>query len=49
MWTTVSLLPLAVFTADCFGVVLQAPTARWGWLTPGGGEPSAGLVARLRD
>jgi len=48
MWTTVSLLPLAVFTADCFGVVLQADgavgVAHVGWRGAG-----AGLVARLRD
>ncbi len=27
LWTTVRGLPLAVFTADCFGVVVQAPGA----------------------
>jgi polyphenol oxidase len=48
MWTTLSLLPLAVFTADCFGVVLHAEgavgVAHAGWRGAG-----AGLVASLRD
>jgi hypothetical protein len=48
LWTTVSLLPLAVFTADCFGVVLQADSAV-GVAHAGWRGASAGLVARLRD
>jgi hypothetical protein len=48
VWTTVSLLPLAVFTADCFGVVLQANRAV-GVAHAGWRGASAGLVARLRD
>lgn len=48
LWTTISQLPLAVFTADCFGVVLHAPgavgVAHAGWR---GAE--AGVVARVRE
>jgi len=47
LWSTVRLLPLAVFTADCFGVVLHSPeavgVAHVGWR-----GARAGLVTRLR-
>lgn len=47
MWTTASLLPLAVFTADCFGVVLAGSgavgVAHAGWRGAAGG-----VVAGLR-
>jgi hypothetical protein len=47
MWSTVPRLPLAVFTADCFGVVLQARgavgVAHAGWR-----GSRARLVTRLR-
>lgn len=46
LWTTSNRLPLAVFTADCFGVVLHAPhavgVAHAGWR-----GADAGVVARL--
>lgn len=48
LWTTEPGLPLAVFTADCFGVVLHADgavgVAHAGWR---GAE--TGVVSRLRD
>ena len=48
LWSTVSDLPLAVFTADCFGVVLHAPhavgVAHAGWR-----GSRAGLLTKLRD
>lgn len=47
LWTTRRRLPLAVFTADCFGVVLSADgavgVAHAGWR-----GVDAGVVARLR-
>jgi hypothetical protein len=47
LWSTVSRLPLAVFTADCFGVVLQAPDAV-GVAHAGWRGASAGLLTKLR-
>ncbi len=48
LWTTVRRLPIAVFTADCFGVVLVAEggvgVAHCGW--PGA---NAGVVGALRS
>lgn len=48
MWTTSPGLPLAVFTADCFGVVLHAPgavgVAHSGWR-----GADAGVVQNVRD
>jgi polyphenol oxidase len=48
LWTTETGLPLAIFTADCFGVVLTAEgavgVAHAGWR-----GARAGVVARLRD
>jgi hypothetical protein len=48
LWTDVSGLPLAVFTADCFGVVLQSASAvgvaHAGWRGTAGG-----VVAALRE
>ncbi|MFZ0014389.1 MAG: polyphenol oxidase family protein [Acidimicrobiia bacterium] len=48
LWTSVSGLPLAIFTADCFGVVMHATdavgVAHAGWR---GAE--AGVVGRLRE
>jgi YfiH family protein len=48
LWTTASGLPLAIFTADCFGVVMHAAdavgVAHAGWR---GAE--AGVVTRLRE
>jgi hypothetical protein len=45
LWTDVRGLPLAVFTADCFGVVLQAEAAigvaHAGWRGTAGGVASA--------
>jgi YfiH family protein len=45
LWTDVPRLPLAVFTADCFGVVLKAPSAvgvaHAGWRGAAGGVVSA--------
>jgi hypothetical protein len=45
LWTDVRGLPLAVFTADCFGVVLQAESAvgvaHAGWRGAAGGVVSA--------
>ena len=45
LWTDVRGLPLAVFTADCFGVVLQAESAigvaHAGWRGTSGGVVSA--------
>ena len=47
VWSTVSHLPLAVFTADCLGVVLKAPgavgVAHAGWR-----GTRAGLLTKLR-
>ncbi|HEY6628366.1 MAG TPA: polyphenol oxidase family protein [Acidimicrobiia bacterium] len=48
MWSTVRNLPLAVFTADCFGVVLHAREAV-GVAHAGWRGSRAGVVARLRD
>lgn len=47
LWTTVTALPLAVFTADCFPVVLQAPAAV-GIAHAGWRGTEAGVVAKLR-
>jgi hypothetical protein len=47
LWSTVSRLPLAVFTADCFGVVLQAPDAV-GVAHAGWRGASAALLTKLR-
>ena len=47
LWSTVPRLPLAVFTADCFGVVLHAPDAV-GVAHAGWRGARAGLVTRLR-
>ena len=48
MWSTIPRLPLGVFTADCFGVVLHAPgavgVAHAGWR-----GSLSGVVARLRN
>lgn len=48
LWTREPGLPLAIFTADCFGVVLSAPeavgVAHVGWRSA-----RVGLVARLRQ
>jgi len=48
LWTTVSGLPLAVFTADCFGVVLHASDAV-GVAHAGWRGADSGVVARLRS
>lgn len=47
LWSTVPLLPLAVFTADCFGVVLHAADAV-GVAHAGWRGSRAGVVTRLR-
>jgi len=47
VWSTASRLPLAVFTADCFGVVLHAPDAV-GVAHAGWRGASAGLLSKLR-
>lgn len=48
LWTTVTGLPVAVFTADCFGVVLHSDgavgVAHAGWR-----GADAGVVANLRE
>lgn len=48
LWTTERGLPLAVFTADCYGVVMVAPgavgVAHAGWR-----GAASGIVARLRE
>lgn len=48
LWTSDSGLPVAVFTADCFGVVLMAPTAV-GVAHAGWRGVVAGVVGSLRD
>lgn len=48
LWTTRPGLPLAVFTADCFGVVLTAPDAV-GVAHAGWRGVTAGVVAALRE
>lgn len=48
LWTSASGLPLSVFTADCFGVVLQAPNAV-GVAHAGWRGAAAGVVVRLRS
>jgi polyphenol oxidase len=48
LWTTVRQLPLAVFTADCFGVVLRAPDAV-GVAHAGWRGVSSGVVPALFD
>lgn len=48
LWTTASGLPLAVFTADCFGVVLHSDAAV-GVAHAGWRGADAGVVAALRD
>lgn len=48
LWTTRRGLPLAVFTADCFGVVLNADSAV-GVAHAGWRGAAAGVVARLRE
>lgn len=48
MWTTEGQLALAVFTADCFGVVLRAEKAV-GVAHAGWRGASTGVVARLRS
>jgi len=48
LWTDVVALPLAVFTADCFGVVLQAISAV-GVAHAGWRGARAGVVATLRE
>ncbi len=48
LWTERSGLPLAVFTADCYGVVLRAPGAV-GIAHAGWRGVEAGVVGALRD
>ncbi len=48
LWSTVRRLPLAVFTADCFGVVVHAPDAV-GVAHAGWRGSRAGVITRLRD
>lgn len=52
MFTSVSALPLAIFTADCAGVVVQAPgavgVAHAGWRGAANGVVAA-LVTGMRD
>jgi len=52
MFTSVAGLPLAIFTADCAGVVVLAPgavgVAHAGWRGAAGGVVAA-LVTRMRD
>jgi len=48
MWTDVPGLPLAVFTADCFGVVLRADSAI-GVAHAGWRGAAAGVVTALRE
>jgi len=48
LWTTTHSLPLAVFTADCFGVVLHADDAV-GVAPVGWRGADAGVVARLAN
>jgi YfiH family protein len=48
IWTTQKGLPVGVFTADCFGVLLTADSAV-GVAHAGWRGASAGVVARLRD
>jgi len=48
LWTTIAGLPLAVFTADCFGVVLHA-TGAVGVAHAGWRGADVGVVARLRE
>jgi len=47
VWSTVSRLPLSIFTADCFGVVLHAAAAV-GVAHTGWRGASAGLLGELR-
>lgn len=47
MWTTKTDLPLAIFTADCYGVVLEAPDAV-GVAHAGWRGAASGVVDRLR-
>lgn len=48
LWTTEPRLPMAIFTADCFGVVLFAPRAV-GVAHAGWRGTRSGVVARLRE
>jgi hypothetical protein len=48
LWTSASDLPLAIFTADCFPVVLRAPRAV-GIAHAGWRGAAAGVVGKLRE
>ena len=48
LWTTVAGLPLAVYTADCYGVVLVAPSAV-GVAHAGWRGVASGVVSALRE
>lgn len=48
LWTPVKGLPLAVFTADCFGIVLKAPKAV-GVAHAGWRGTKAGVIEELRS